>query len=172
MLAGDFWAGIVNLVETLHAVKSFEALLGYIDATLAWRAAVWSNLPPCAEAYDIAIWKYRFTSDIAKLYMLDLFDIERAANPYGKTYLTGIVRFSDYKQWIDTTAGISGACPPVPEPLSTGTFTKPSADIRLGPTSRIIPLRNCRPSPTRISPAGDALVTAELAGAARLSRSL
>ena len=101
--AGDFWADIVTLVETLHAVKSFEALLGYIDATLAWRAAVWSDLPPCAEAYDIAIWKYRFTSDIAKLYMLDLFDIRRADNPYGKTYLTGIVQFSDYQQWIDTT---------------------------------------------------------------------
>ena len=38
----DFWAGIVDLVDTLHAVKSFEALLGYIDATLAWRAEVWS----------------------------------------------------------------------------------------------------------------------------------
>lgn len=102
-LTGDFWAGIVNLVETLYAVKSFEALLGYIDETLAWRASVWSNLPACAKAYEIAIWKYRFTSDIAKLYMLDLFDIARADNPYGKTYLRGIVQFSDYKQWIDTT---------------------------------------------------------------------
>ena len=103
LFADHVWPDIVDLVETLHAVKSFEALLGYIDATLAWRAAVWAQLPPCAEAYDIAIWKYRFTSDIAKLYMLDLFDIARADNPYGKTYLTGIVQFSDYKQWIDTT---------------------------------------------------------------------
>ena len=103
LLAADFWPEIVNLVETLHAVKSFEALLGYIDATLAWRAAVWSNLPPCAEAYEIALWKAHFSADIAKLYMLDLFDIKRAMNPYGKTYLSGIVQFSDYKQWIDST---------------------------------------------------------------------
>lgn len=102
-LTGDFWAGIVNLVDTLHAVKSFEALLGYIEATLAWRAGVWSQLPPCAEAYEIAVWKAHFTADIAKLYMLNLFDIQRAENPYGKTYLTGIVQFSDYMQWIDTT---------------------------------------------------------------------
>ncbi len=102
-LTGDFWDDIVNLVDTLHAVKSFEALLGYIDATLAWRAAVWSQLPPCAEAYEIALWKAHFTADIAKLYMLDLFDIKRADNPFGQTYLRGIVKFSDYKQWIDMT---------------------------------------------------------------------
>ena len=102
-LTGEFWSGIVKLVDTLHAVKSFEALLGYIDATLAWRAAVWSQLPPCSEAYEIAIWKAHFTADIAKLYMLDLFDIKRADNPFGQTYLRGIVKFSDYKQWIDMT---------------------------------------------------------------------
>ena len=103
LFADQVWPDIVNLVETLHAVKSFEALLGYIDGTLALRARVWSQLPPCAEAYEIAVWKYRFTSDIAKLYMLDLFNVARADNPYGKTYLIGIVQFSDYKQWIDTT---------------------------------------------------------------------
>ena len=103
LFADRVWPDIVKLVDTLYAVDSFEALLGYIDATLAWRAGVWSTLPPCAEAYDIAVWKAHFTADIAKLYMLDLFDIARADNPYGKTYLTGIVRFSDYMQWIDTT---------------------------------------------------------------------
>ena len=103
LLTGEIWNGIVDLVDTLHAVKSFEALLGYIDATLAWRAHVWSQLPPCAEAYEIAIWNSHFMADIAKLYMLDLFAVERAANPYGKTYLLGIVQFSDYKQWIEMT---------------------------------------------------------------------
>ena len=102
-LAGGFWTGIVNLVDELHAVDSFEKLLSYIDATLAWRAAIWSELTPCAEAYDIAIWKAQFSADIAKLFMLDLFRVERAANPFGDTYLLGIIEFSDFRQWIEMT---------------------------------------------------------------------
>ncbi len=66
-LAGDTWSGIVNLINTAYAVDSFAALLTFIDAKMAWRADIWSQLPPCKRAYEMATWMYRYSSDMAKI---------------------------------------------------------------------------------------------------------
>ena len=101
-LAGDTWSGIVNLINTAYAVDSFAALLTFIDAKMAWRADIWSQLPPCKRAYEMATWMYRYSSDMAKIYMLDLYGVERSDNPYQDMYLEGLIQYSEYAQWMET----------------------------------------------------------------------
>ena len=102
LFSGDIWTGIVNLLNTAYAVDTSTALLDYVHLKLAWRAEIWPQLPPCKEAYEIATWMYRYSSDMTKIYMLDLFGVERAENPYDDTYLEGLIQYSEYAQWVET----------------------------------------------------------------------
>ena len=102
MMAGNIWTSLANLLDTAYAVDSFDALLNYIDLKLEWGAEIWSQLPPCEEAYEIVTWMYRYSSDMAKIYMIDLFGVKRAANPYDEMYLEGLIQFSAYAQWVET----------------------------------------------------------------------
>ncbi len=94
-------------LQSAKEVTRLEQEFSAIWADNEDRAERGAILPACsAEERDQLtgeFWKAHFTADIAKLYMLDLFDIKRADNPFGQTYLRGIVKFSDYKQWIDMT---------------------------------------------------------------------
>jgi len=102
-VAGDIWSEIVNLLNAAYAVETFVALREFMDLKLEWRADIWPQLPPCEEAYDIATWMYRYSSDLAKIYLLDLFGVPRADNPYGEAYLDGLIQYSEYAQWVDMT---------------------------------------------------------------------
>lgn len=102
IVAGDIWLALVNLLNKAFAVDSFESLLDLIKAKMAWREAIWAQLPPCAEAYEIATWMYRYSSDLTKIFMLDLYGVERARNPYDGSYIDGIIQYSSYSQWVET----------------------------------------------------------------------
>lgn len=103
MLAGDLWNGIVDLINAAYAVDSLDALLDFAGLKLAWRDGIWRRLPPCAEAYEIAVWMHLYSSDLAKLHMLDLFRVDRADNPYGDSFMEGLIQYSTYAQWMEAT---------------------------------------------------------------------
>ena len=103
LVAGEIWSEIVNLLNAAYAVESFEALRQFMDLKFEWRADIWPQLPPCEKAYDIATWMYRYSSDLAKIYLLDLFGVSRADNPYGDAYLDGLIQYSEFAQWVDMT---------------------------------------------------------------------
>ena len=103
LLAGDIWSEIVSLLNAAYAVESFAALLDFIDLKLEWRGEIWPKLPPCVEAYEIASWMYRYSSDLAKIYLLDLFGVARTENPYDEAYFEGLLQYSEYAQWVETT---------------------------------------------------------------------
>lgn len=102
LIAGDIWADISHLLTTAFRVETLDDLLGVLELNLAWRAEVWSQLPPCAEAYEIAAWTFRFSSDVAKTNVLDVFGVSRSDNPYYLMVLEGLIRHSDYGQWVET----------------------------------------------------------------------
>ncbi len=105
LIAGDIWEDISNILTAAFRVETLDELLSVLELNLAWRAEVWLQLPPCAEAYEIVAWTFRFSSDVAKTNVLDLFGVSRSDNPYYRMVLEGLIQHSDYGQWVET-AGI------------------------------------------------------------------
>ena len=85
--------------------ESFEAqattkILQYIAAKIRWRKEIWTSLPLCAEAYNLGVFLYNYSSDLAKMSILDFADIPRGNNPYRNEFLRGFVRLVELNDWF------------------------------------------------------------------------
>lgn len=100
-LADNQRLDIVKAISYAYETDTQSKLLFLIDFQMEWSDNIWRMLPPCAEAYRIALLTYRYAADLAIAFILDLADVPRDKNPYHNLVLDGLDRLSDYVQWLD-----------------------------------------------------------------------
>ena len=86
--------------ETIEAENTSE-ILQYLEAMIAWREELWASLPLCAEAYDLGLFMFNYASDISKISILDFAEVSRGSNPYQSEFFRGLVRFSEFMDWLE-----------------------------------------------------------------------
>ena len=72
----------INIMEQALAVETVEDLLRYDAAQLAFREGAWSDLPRCADAYEVAILVVRISGDFVVAHALAFLGVPRESNPY------------------------------------------------------------------------------------------
>ena len=86
--------------ETIEAETASE-IVQYLEAMIAWRESLWASLPLCAEAYDLGLFMFNYASDISKISILDFAEVSRGSNPYQSEFFRGLVRFSEFMDWLE-----------------------------------------------------------------------
>lgn len=86
--------------ETIEAETAGE-ILQYLEAMFAWREKLWASLPLCAEAYDLGLFMFNYASDISKISIMDFAEVSRGSNPYQSEFFRGLVRFSEFMDWLE-----------------------------------------------------------------------
>ena len=64
------------------AVDTIEDLLRYDAAHFEFRESAWSDLPRCADAYEVAILMFRISGDFVVGHALAFLGIPAESNPY------------------------------------------------------------------------------------------
>ncbi len=90
--------------ETIEAETTSE-IVQYLEAMIAWRGGLWASLPLCAEAFDLGLFMFNYASDISKISILDFAEVSRGSNPYQSEFFRGLVRFTEFMNWLEV-AGI------------------------------------------------------------------
>ena len=71
------------LVDSLSAGEiSLDAALTYSAAQIQWREGLWSGLPPCAEAIDVAVLMSHISNDFGALAALNYAGVLLSMNRY------------------------------------------------------------------------------------------
>ena len=70
------------LAKSASGDASLEQAIEYSRAHIAWRVKLWSDLPPCAEAIDVAILMSEISSDLGVMLALRQAGISPRLNPY------------------------------------------------------------------------------------------
>ncbi len=86
--------------ETIEA-ETAGVILQYLEAMIVWREQLWASLPPCAEAYDLGLFMFNYTSDISKISILDFAEVSRGSNPYQSEFFRGLMRFGEFLDWLE-----------------------------------------------------------------------
>ena len=86
--------------ETIEAETASE-IVQYLNAMIAWREKLWASLPLCAEAYDLGLFMFNYTSDISKISILDFAEVSRGSNPYQSEFFRGLMRFGEFLDWLE-----------------------------------------------------------------------
>ena len=93
----------IDLMRQALQVETLDAALAYYEAQVEWRDKLWPQLPPCAEAFDLAVWMDIYASDLAKIPLFDLIGVYRADNPYQERFTQGLQTFSEKLDWLTDT---------------------------------------------------------------------
>jgi len=86
----DFWA----IMDASSAVETIQDLIRLDEMQIAFRENVWSRLPACAEAYDIAWLMYRVTGDDVLTWALLAAGANEEDIPQSASTLAGIGRLN------------------------------------------------------------------------------
>ena len=86
--------------ETIEAETTSE-IVQYLEAMIAWRGELWASLPLCAEAFDLGLFMFNYASDISKISILDYAEVSRGSNPYQSEFFRGLVRFTEFMDWLE-----------------------------------------------------------------------
>lgn len=81
-------------MDASSAAETFEDLLHLGEMQIAFRENVWSQLPACAEAYDIAWLMYRITGDDVLTWALLAAGADEEDNPDSASTRAGIGRLN------------------------------------------------------------------------------
>ena len=74
--------GYIEILNHALAVDTIEDLLRFDAAHLEFRESAWSDLPRCADAYEVAILMFRISGDFVVGHALAFLGVPRDANPY------------------------------------------------------------------------------------------
>lgn len=102
-LAEEIHPVIQDLTDLSGAADTVEAALEFLKAQLAWRANIWSELPPCIEAYALALTAHDYFSNSGNIQVFDLAGIPQNYNPYKDSYYDKLFQLSDFHQWLEVT---------------------------------------------------------------------
>ena len=74
--------GYIEILNQALAVETIEDLLLYDAAHLEFRESAWSDLPRCADAYEVASLMFRISGDFVVGHALAFLGVPRDSNPY------------------------------------------------------------------------------------------
>ena len=84
--------GIYNLFDQVGEFRVMDDVLAYGRAHLEWRRSMWSRLPLCAPAFEIALLANQLIGDYVPLVLLNSLPDDYGENPYRAGQRSGLAR--------------------------------------------------------------------------------
>ena len=84
--------GIYDLFDRVGEFRVMDDVLAYGHAHLEWRHGMWSRLPLCAPAFDIALLANQLIGDYVPLVLLNSLPDDYGENPYRAGQRSGLAR--------------------------------------------------------------------------------
>ena len=102
---------INDVVDHSSSTETTDSVLNFLEMQLSWRKSVWTMLPPCTEAYQVALIAHDYLSEIGNIQIFDLAEIPQSYNPFYDTFYDKVFQLSDFRQWLDVTGADYGSLP-------------------------------------------------------------
>ena len=111
--------GIRDLIQKVANIRTMDDLLAHSNAHLEWREHMWSSLPLCAEAFEIALLANQLIGDYVPLILLNSRRDARDENPYRAGQQNGLTRLEALMTGLPSPSTVADPFPASTLPACT-----------------------------------------------------